>query len=563
MWYSIARSQKHMRTQMSEITPFIKHTLTKHFKAVLFLVIILLTLLAWSNRFITDDAFISFRYAENLVNGNGLTWNPGERVEGYTNFLWTLLMSIPIYLRIDPVKSCYVLGMVFFSFSLIFTYKLSNLIFRSQFIGLLVVILVGTNYTFSAYATGGLETQLQTCIIVAIAYLLFRCMQLDSWSPGILIKLSLLSSAALLTRLDSAIYIIVVYAVLLYKLFKQRITEQNVLSQLSWLCLPALLIVGGWFLWKLSYYGYILPNTYYVKASSITSPVRGLYYCCLFLTFYWLVPFPFLFLFAGKRIFSKFNSWISIIALMVIFWLLYIVKVGGGFMEFRLFVPVMPFLFILITWLLVDFIKQREIMITLIGMILIGSLFHSFSFSKLKRVGDIESVRKLHEYVTDERYNWSEVGRVLGSLFYNEKFQVITAGTVAGTIPYYSHLETVDMLGLNDRWIAKNGRILGGRPGHIRIATLDYLLDREVNLLVGPPLIEKYDYTYKYSIADFFLLENDDLKKKYSDMVPTNSKIVEIPLNDDYKISVLYLLQNDYVDEVIRTHKLKTYPISK
>ncbi len=48
---------------------------------------LLLTVLAWSNRFIQDDAFISFRYAENLVQGKGLVYNEGERVEGYTNFL--------------------------------------------------------------------------------------------------------------------------------------------------------------------------------------------------------------------------------------------------------------------------------------------------------------------------------------------------------------------------------------------------------------------------------------------------------------------------------------------
>src|SRR3954470_13240280 len=41
--------------------------------------------LAW----LSDDAFISFRYARNWVTGKGLVYNAGERVEGYTNFLWT------------------------------------------------------------------------------------------------------------------------------------------------------------------------------------------------------------------------------------------------------------------------------------------------------------------------------------------------------------------------------------------------------------------------------------------------------------------------------------------
>ena len=42
-----------------------------------------------------DDAYISFRYADNLVNGHGLVFNPGERVEGITNLLWTVLF-VPV-----------------------------------------------------------------------------------------------------------------------------------------------------------------------------------------------------------------------------------------------------------------------------------------------------------------------------------------------------------------------------------------------------------------------------------------------------------------------------------
>src|SRR6266404_6223228 len=50
-----------------------------------------------------DDAFISFRYARNLVEGHGLVFNPGERVEGYTNFVWVLLAALFMKIGIDPV----------------------------------------------------------------------------------------------------------------------------------------------------------------------------------------------------------------------------------------------------------------------------------------------------------------------------------------------------------------------------------------------------------------------------------------------------------------------------
>ena len=54
--------------------------------------------------FVNDDAFISFRYADNLVRHGALVFNPGERVEGYTNFLWVLLGAVFEALgHIDPM----------------------------------------------------------------------------------------------------------------------------------------------------------------------------------------------------------------------------------------------------------------------------------------------------------------------------------------------------------------------------------------------------------------------------------------------------------------------------
>src|SRR5437773_1541112 len=59
-----------------------------------------------------DDAFISFRYARNLVQGYGLVFNPGEYVEGYTNFLWTLLMAGVVALGNDPEIVSKLLGLL-------------------------------------------------------------------------------------------------------------------------------------------------------------------------------------------------------------------------------------------------------------------------------------------------------------------------------------------------------------------------------------------------------------------------------------------------------------------
>src|SRR5690606_1830596 len=55
---------------------------------------------AWS--FLADDAFISFRYARNLAAYGQLVFNLGERVEGYSNFAWVLLLGIFARVGLQP-----------------------------------------------------------------------------------------------------------------------------------------------------------------------------------------------------------------------------------------------------------------------------------------------------------------------------------------------------------------------------------------------------------------------------------------------------------------------------
>ena len=71
---------------------------------------LLCVLNAWRMRGHTvDDAYISFRYARNFARGWGLVYNAGERIEGYTNFLWTVLIGIAIRLGLEPIVTAKVL----------------------------------------------------------------------------------------------------------------------------------------------------------------------------------------------------------------------------------------------------------------------------------------------------------------------------------------------------------------------------------------------------------------------------------------------------------------------
>ena len=66
------------------------------------------TRIAW----LADDSFVSFRYAWNLVHGHGLVYNAGERVEGYSNLLWTLLMAGGLTLGVAPEVASKALGIL-------------------------------------------------------------------------------------------------------------------------------------------------------------------------------------------------------------------------------------------------------------------------------------------------------------------------------------------------------------------------------------------------------------------------------------------------------------------
>ena len=70
-----------------------------------FIFLVLGLVLAWLLRHTEDDAFITFRYSKHLAEGLGPVWNPGDSppVEGYTNFLWMVLMVIPHWLGMEVV----------------------------------------------------------------------------------------------------------------------------------------------------------------------------------------------------------------------------------------------------------------------------------------------------------------------------------------------------------------------------------------------------------------------------------------------------------------------------
>ena len=244
----------------------------------------LLGFLAYLSRFLTDDAFISFRYARNLLEGNGLVWNPGERVEGYSNFLWVLeLAAIWAATGVPPEDAVWWLSAAFTVATLAamawWAWRLPGLQDRGL-VWWMALGLLCASATFAVWTTGGgLETR-QFTFFVVLAVVALTAHRGSRWG---LLAASLSLALASLTRPEGPLIAACCFA----WWAAQRLADGKSgdggerggvrgwagagdAASIDWrgamaLALPFLLIVGAHFLWRYSYYNEWLPNTYYAK----------------------------------------------------------------------------------------------------------------------------------------------------------------------------------------------------------------------------------------------------------------------------------------------------------
>jgi len=525
-----------------------KEPLAGLFFAILALALIFL---AWSNRFIQDDAFISFRYARHWAEGKGLVWNEGEAVEGYTNFLWTVLMGVAHRLGMNPVNASYTLGLALFAGSLWFIWKLGTFLLDGAWKGLVPVFLAGTHYTFSAYATSGMETQLQTFLFLSLFLFAEKTFRSKRLRIPWLLGASLSSALAVLTRLDSVLCCVWVgFALGVWVLGTNQPRGRTILCLIS-LGLPFLVIVAGWSAWKLSMYGELLPNTFYAKVMGqrMVCFSRGMYYIYLYFLSYWLIPFPFLGVAMAGHLFRKGFPLIWLFGIVILSWFLYILYVGGDFMEFRFMVPVFPFLSLLVSWLILNMRAGKFGKAAWILLVVMGSLHHRMTFGVSTRNLGIDTTARLMDQLYGPDQDLVGVGKFLGKELKTVKDMTL-AVAAAGAIPYYSRLESVDMLGLNDRWVARHGVAFRRRPGHQRIATKEYLVDRQVEWVVRHPRIhDGRPGEVRYNAKDISRLF---VPIQGGSDLPPDARVVEMPLDPKRTLTVLYLVRSEALDELIR-----------
>jgi hypothetical protein len=138
----------------------------------------------------------------------------------------------------------------------------------------------------------------------------------------------------------------------------------------------------------------------------------------------------------------------------------------------------------------------------------------------------------------------------------------VISTTAIGAIPYYSHAITVDQLGLTDLVTARHGILDPARmPGHRRMASMDHLIARRVNLVIGHPQLFRVtlpDTIYREDHAMPTWLAGDSLGHP----VPPGLVAVEIPIEEGWRLLALYLTPRASVDEAIRRNRWRVHPVA-
>ncbi|MFH1842442.1 MAG: hypothetical protein ABIF77_04490 [bacterium] len=485
---------------------------------VLAILLILVALLAcghaaWLNRaYIPDDTFILLRYAQNVIDGHGPVWNPGgERVEGYTSLAALLLISGLGAVGMDLVTAAR--GVNLLALLALVGYLCWFFRWRARqaaddnrepdplLLALPIALVLGS-FPLAIWVMGALEGPL-FCLVVTVA--VGNCLVLIRerttrwvWRAGLAL------GCTILVRPDGGIFGVIAGLWVLWSLrpFTVPARRLALIFTGTVLLLPVMQL-----LWRLAYYSAWLPNTVYAKATGLPAEVsrHGLEYLWEFLR----EP-PYL-------------PWLALIGLAITLWrrrpnnetllplaclLGYagmVVYAGGDCMDaHRLLLPLLPLsvlvLFDSLQWAL----RGRGRVVTLGALLLpVGLLAMQLDhFTPLR----------------DDQTTF--VGRIVGEHIRNRWSASTTiALNTAGTTPYYApQYRYIDMLGLNDRHIARRKvesiQLKWQRiPGHCK-GDGDYVLERDPDIIIlGPAAgVQKHR---PWFLSDLELVENPEFLRRY------------------------------------------------
>ncbi len=424
-----------------------------------------------------DDSFISLRYAQRLIEGHGLTWNDGERVEGYSNFLWVLLTAafglltphglIAVARCLGLACTAAALGGVVFGFVPKNARELLGLGW-----GLLAITLSGP---VAAWAIGGLEQPLLTALVVWAVVLARPLVESDQPSQRRMLAVGVLLGLASLTRPDGILFVVATALAIVVC----RGLNRRALRTAATVGLAALALTAAHVAFRRLYYDAWVPNTYYAKVAFTGDRLKdGVHWLGYGVGYAAGATAPVLLavLAAASDRTRRKRIVLSLVPLVI--WAAYLVLMSRDAIPYRRhFVPLI-FLAVLagidgLTWLSERGRRWGLTTAAPLALLLLGLVV-------IVQRGAWERNRLL----TDQSH-WA--GKPIGILFHHafSDADPLLAVDAAGALPYFSRLRCLDMLGLNDRFLAHHQpKTFGhGVIGH-ELGDGQYFLRRKPDIVV-------------------------------------------------------------------------------
>ncbi|MEW6096952.1 MAG: hypothetical protein AB1567_10605 [bacterium] len=521
-----AKTKKKQDVSFIRLSAFSKNKWKKRGIILIFLfasLILLIHVHHFQFKHLIDDAYISFRYADNFIHGNGLVYNEGERVEGYTNFLWVILLSGFMSVGLCPIKISKILGILFSLLSLLTTFWISkemagNNRRKEDIYDFIPAVFLVYNSSYCVWTTGGLETHLFGFLL--LLGILFYLKGIYNRKSNI--YSSIFYVFACMSRPEGVLFVFISF---IHRLISGIIKRNKIYLQDAFIFVGSFIILSlPYLLFKLWYYGEILPNTFYVKVVSGQEVFNaGKFYITEFVTQNFNILLLINFVILCTYNIKEFG--VTYLMSLILPFCVYIFWIGGDFFPcFRFFVPILPLFCILIgtSFRIIShrFQKYKLLVYSFIVLTIGYSLYHSFNSSP-RGTQSKDLVIKSNEVEKDR----IDTGRWLADRLPSSTSMALNP---AGIIPFYTRFYTIDMLGLNDKHIGRKkvGKLTSGALAHLKFDS-DYVLSKNPDLIIigacellkgkisKERIIEYYQFIVNAIPGDRALLENKRLFEEY------------------------------------------------
>ncbi len=483
------------------------------------LIILMFLYFVFTNLWLSDDAFITFRYVDNLFKGYGLVFNPGERVEGFTHPLWLMIIVFIRFFDRGLTTGTVVMSILL---SLLSVFLLINMRYKDKFNkrkvylwNFSLYIMLGSP-AFIHFSTGGLETPLYFLLFTLFAYSIFNDYKIEL--NGILLAL------LFLTRPDFGIFLPIYLLFLL-------ITKVKLSKIISFLTVYSVVILP-YQVFRMGYYASVLPNTFFAKLGGGSYYKEGIIFFYDFLkhNLFILIVFIAVLTFLKKNnISSQFLYKKLLFFTMGIVYMFFVVKEGGGYMHGRFMLPSL----LLVT--ISSYTPYRNIKISKLAILVVPPILFFISIIYGRNILFPKSIYTEHlitneraVYMLNRKYDISRVlndnylfkKKLLGKRlkdYANKLNRTIIVGSWGiGRESYYAgeKVRIIDLHGLTDFVVARTTICAHSRPGHEKKPPFSYFLMLHPTFTPDIPfkLWEKVAKTKAGIIMDLSILENKKAK---------------------------------------------------